>query len=225
MNQHLIRNNNALLLSFFVFLLTTYAQSQRIFSSAGILISSIENDIGYPAYNAQVVRSSIGFGFETKAWHRLSFTAVLSHFTSGGKRKSYSYNDFNKYDHLYIDNYSLGAIGNFYMVNKKTQFYIGIGPRLDYVSSQQAIYTEWDGSGYVPHFLRELVWGISGNIGVNFQLDNFNLGIKSNYYYRPYLYKKGYEDIYGQGNLSIKDQVFDFQLVFGYTSGKLKSEK
>jgi hypothetical protein len=225
MNQHLKRNDTALLLLLFISLLTTCAQSQRIFSSVGILASSVENKVGSSVYNRPIIRSSTGLGFETKAWHRLSFTAVLTHFTSGGKRKSYSYNDFNKYDHLYFDNYSLGAIGNFYMVNKKTQFYIGIGPRLEYVTSQQAICSEWDGSGYAPHFLRELVWGVSGNIGVNFQLDNFNLGIKSNYYYRPYLYKKGYEDIYGQGDLSIKDQVFDLQLVFGYTFGKIKSEK
>lgn len=210
------------LLFLFIMIQAPAVQSQRIFTSTGILASIFNNATPMETYDGIVVRSSLGLGFETKQWHRLSFTALFSHFTSGGKRssKGYGFSDFKEYDHLYFNNYSIGAIGNFYMVNRKTQFYLGVGPRIDYVRSQQPMYAKWDGTS---NFLNKIVFGVSGNIGVNFQIDNFNLGIKSTYYYRPYLYKSTYQTYYGESSSSAQDYVFDLQLVFGYTLGRRKS--
>lgn len=207
-----------LLLFLFMMIQAPAVQSQRIFTSTGVLASLLDVN----TYNGLVIRPSLGLGFETKQWHRLSLTAVFSHFTSGGKRstKGYGFSDFKEYEYLYFNNYSIGAIGNFYMVNRKTQFYLGVGPRIDYVYSPQPISTQWGGT---TTFLNKFVFGFSGNIGVNFQIDNFNLGIKSTYYYRQTLYKQAYPTYSGESFIKARDYVLDLQLVFGYTLGKIKS--
>lgn len=214
------------ILIFFLFQ-TISGHSQRIFSANGMLVSFLNMDIkdGGPVseYKGLIIRPSICLGFETKQWHRLSLTAAVSNFTSGGKEPSNGDSPYYSYHKMLFDNYCIGVTGNYYMVNKKTQFYFGIGPRLDYVRSERGIYSEWDGTSYVPQYLRKYVFGVSGSIGVNFQLENFILGIKSNYYYRPHLYKSGYENIYSKGSNVIRDNVVDLQLVFGYTLGKKKA--
>jgi hypothetical protein len=211
------------ILIFFLFQ-TISSNSQRILSASGVSVSSLDQNMLSPTYGGIIVRPSISIGFETKQWKRLSITTLISNFTSGGNGSHQEHGPYYIYNKMIFNNYSIGATGNYYIVNKKTQFYLGIGPRLDYVRSDREIYNEWDGDSYIPQFLRKFVFGASGSIGVNFQLENFNLGIKSNYYYRPYLYKKGYEDFSGKKFHYIRDNIFDLQLVFGYTFGKKKAD-
>jgi len=210
------------LIVFFLFQ-TISSHSQRIFSASGASASILASNI-LSSYGGIVIRPSISLGFETKQWHRLSLTAAVSNFTSGGKGAPQEDGPFYNYNKLLFDNYCIGATGNYYIINKKTQFYFGIGPRLDYVHSELEIYSKWDGTSYAPQFLRKFVFGVSGSIGVNFQLENFILGIKSNYYYRPHLYKSGFQTISGESFDIIRDNVVDLQLVFGYTFGKKKSD-
>ena len=199
------------------------AKSQRIFTANGVAVSFLDHNMLSPSYAGIIVRPSINLGFETKQWKRLSLTTVASNFTSGGKGSHQEDSPYYGYNKMLFDNYSIGVTGNYYMVNEKTQFYFGIGPRLDYVRSERGIYSIWDGNSYAPQFLRTYLIGVSGNIGLNFQLENFILGIKSNYYYRPHLYKRGYEGSSGKAFHYIRDNVFDLQLVFGYTLGKKKA--
>lgn len=198
--------------------------SQRIFSASGVAISFLDHNMLSPSYGGIIVRPSINLGFETKQWKRLSLTTVASNFTSGGKGSNKEVSPYYGYNKMLFDNYSIGVTGNYYMVNKKTQFYFGIGPRLDYVRLEGGSYFGSSGNSYDPQFLRKYIFGVSGSIGVNFQLENFILGIKSNYYYRPYLYKKGSEYYSGKAFHYIRDNVFDLQLVFGYTLGKKKAD-
>ena len=228
MNLYLIRNKPALLLLVFISFLTSYAQSQRVFSSIGVATSSIHYNFKNIKYEKPIMRSSLSLGYESKIWHRLSYSTVFSNFTSGGKKKNnLLYHEFENYDRVYIDNYSFGVIGNFYPLNRKTQIYLGFGPRLDYVRSDNSIIYEWIDDLYDPLYLNELVWGITGNIGVNFQIDNFNFGFKSNYYYRPYIYRKVEKHTLTDYTTEkiVKDKVFDLQLVLGYTFNKNKTKK
>jgi hypothetical protein len=205
------------------------AHSQRIFSSTGVLVSFLDvkttdlNDTESSALPRGIIRSSIGLGFETKEWKRFSLTTTASYFISGGKT-----NDPTSYSppQVQFDNFCFGVSGNYYIVNSKTQFYIGLGPRLDYIRSEEEVYRELIGDSYYAKAVRVLKVGVTGSIGVNFQLKQVNLGLKSNYYYRPVLFDMEFNTkpgVWGLTNnfkhISIRDYVFDLQLVIGYRFG------
>lgn len=221
-------------LIFLFFFQISLAQSQRIFSATGILGSFLDMKTIAPEGGSSshfiggIVRPSISLGFETKQWKRLSATIVVSNFISGGKGSNQIYLDFTQ---MLFQNTSLGVIGNYYIVNKKTQFYIGLGPRLDFIRSEREVYNELIGDSYYDRFLSVLKIGITGSVGVNFQLDNVVLGLKSNYYYRPTLLNKDFNmkpDNWGvtnhYKNITIRDCIFDLQFVIGYRFGKSKNE-
>ena len=216
MNQRKISKQLFSTALLFLFLLrVSDAQSQRLFTATGIMVSTLSDNLIPSDFKGAVFRPSISVGFETKQWQRLSAGASFSNFTSGGKQPGNLYDEFDKV--LYFDNYSFGVTGNYYLVNEPTvQFYLGVGPRLDYVHSQKAIYTEWDGNDYSQYYLSQWIWGVTGSIGVNFQMNRFNLGVKSNYYYRYKLYT--HQTVSPPKNL--RDHLVDLQLVFGVTLGK-----
>ena len=211
------------------------AKSQRIFSATGILGSFLDmktiapDNTSSSGFPGGIIKPSISLGFETKEWKRLSIATVVYYFTSGGKKSSQTYPEFT---YLLFQNTSLGVIGNYYIVDKKTQFYIGLGPRLDYIRSERGdVYLELIGDSYYKRSLSVLKVGITGSIGVNFQLDNVILGLKSNYYYRPALLNKNFNTnpgIWGLSNpyknITIRDCIFDLQFVIGYRFGKNDNE-
>jgi hypothetical protein len=218
-----------LIILLFLFQFNT-VHSQRIFSSTGVLVSFLDmkttdlNGTESSAYPKGIVRSSIGLAFETKEWKRFSFTTAASYFISGGQR-----NDQTSYSptKVQFDNFCLGVSGNYYIMNSKTQLYIGFGPRLDYIRSQEEVYRELIGDSYYAKAVRTLKVGVTGSIGVNFQLKQVNLGLKSNYYYRPALFDKEFNTkpgVWGLTNdfkhMTIRDYVFDLQVVIGYRFGK-----
>lgn len=216
----------------FLFLFPSiYADSQRIFSASGALVSFMDMRVTFPSdkslsfYPKGIIRNSVGLGFETKEWKRFSLTTTATYFTSGGTESSKSYNA------VPLANFCLGVSGNYYIVDSKTQFYIGIGPRLDYIRSLKEVYSELVGDDSQGHFIRVLKPGITGSIGVNFQLKQIILGLKSNYYYRPELLDKAfntYPSTTGYTNpykhMTIRDFVFDLQFMIGYQFGKRKPE-
>lgn len=208
------------------------AQSQRIFSATGILGSVLDmknttsSDKKIPSFAKGILRPSVSIGFETPQWKRFSLTTAASYFTSGGssgeKIQTYYYPS-----HLLFDNFCLGLSGNYYIVNSKTQFYLGFGPRVDYARSQGAVYSEMMGDSYYKQPVRTVIVGITGSIGVNFQVGRVILGFKSNYYYRPNLLNKDfsmYPNHWGMTNhyknITIRDYLFDLQFVLGYRFGK-----
>lgn len=220
----------------FLFLFQISAsQSQRLFSANGVLGSFLDmktiapDDASSSSFPRGIIKPSISLGFETKEWKRLSIATVVSYFTSGGKKSSQTDPEFT---YLLFQNTSLGLIGNYYIVDKKTQFYIGFGPRLDFIRSERGdVYLELIGDSYYKRSISVLKVGITGCVGVNFQLDNVILGIKSNYYYRPALLNKDFDTkpgIWGLSNpnknITIRDCIFDLQFVIGYRFGKSKNE-
>ncbi|WP_341901868.1 hypothetical protein [Fluviicola taffensis] len=222
-----------LLILLFLFHVST-AKSQRIFSATGILGSFLDMKATAPdggsssLFPGGIFKPSISLGFETNQWKRLSITAVVSNFSSGGKGTNQTYLGFSE---ILFNNTSLGLIGNYYIVNKKTQFYIGLGPRLDYIRSERDVYKELNGDSYYHQSLSVLKVGITGSIGVNFQIDNLILGIKSNYYYRSALLNKDFNtgtNFSGLSNpyknITIRDCIFDLQFVIGYRFGKKDKE-
>lgn len=221
----------------FIFLLFLFqfksVYSQRVFSSTGILVSFLDmkttdiNDIESSVYPKELYKSSISLSFETKEWKRLTLSTTATYFESGGKRKNTPMYNQNK---LFFDNVCLGLTGNYYILNSKTQLYIGLGPRLDCFWSQGEVYTELLGGDNHAYDLRSYKVGITGNIGVNFQLEKVNFGIKTNYYYRPIMLEKEFNmdpNNHGQTNdykyLSIRNHLFDLQFAIGYQLGKRKN--
>jgi hypothetical protein len=210
------------------------ANSQRIFSANGVLGSFLNmkatapDDGSSSLFPGGIFKPSISLGFETNQWKHLSITNVVSNFTSGGKAINQTYNGLSE---MIFHNISLGVIGNYYIVDRKTQFYIGLGPRLDFIRSEREVYTDLKGDSYYKSSLSVSKIGITGCIGVNFQLDNVILGIKSNYYYRSDLLNKYFNtnpEIWGLSNpyknITIRDCIFDLQFVIGYRFGKSKKE-
>lgn len=207
------------------------AQSQRIFSATGVLGSVInkksttKNENELSSFSTGI-RPSVSIGFETPQWKRFSLTTNVSHFTSGGSSGEKT-STYSSPVYLLFDNFCLGLSGNYYIVNAKTQFYVGFGPRIDYARSQAAVYSEMMGDSYYKHPVRTMVAGITGSIGVNFQIDRMILGFKSNYYYRPALFARDFNmnpNHWGMTNdyknITIRDYLFDLQFVFGYRFGK-----
>jgi|GEM_PF-3213543 len=220
-----------LLIFLFLFQISA-AQSQRIFSANGVLGSFLDFKATAPEggssslFPGGLFKPSISLGFETNQWKHLSLTTVISNFTSGGKETNQTYLGFSE---ILFHNTSLGLIGNYYIIDKKTQFYIGLGPRLDFIRSEREVYRELMGDSYYRRSLSVFKVGITGCIGVNFQLDNVILGLKSNYYYRTELLNRNfstYPGIWGLSNpyknITIRDCVFDLQFVIGYRFGKTK---
>ncbi|MNJ82785.1 hypothetical protein D3C87_01900 [compost metagenome] len=224
-------------LIFLLFFQIPTAQSQRIFSASGVLVSFLDLKSEYQTqtindYSKGMIQSSISLGFETKSWHRISLTVSAVNFNSGGRRTSPDPTYFSSYEKMIFNNSCLGISGNYYIIDKKTQLYIGIGPRVDYIRSEREIFHKLIGDSYQKEDLRTFQFGISGSIGVNFQLENFYWGFKSNYYYRHGYLFQGQSfgsNLNGVSSFiksrTIRDNVFDLQVVFGYQFRKNKSDK
>lgn len=170
-----------------------------------------------------IVSTSFSIGYETKLWNRFSLTAAASNFNSGGKVSSSLPYVFNG-KRVTFNNTTLGLVANYYIVNKKAQFYFGIGPRIDYLKPDYEMYEVL--KYYEDRPLRIVKFGASGNIGFNYQLNDFYWGLKSTYYYR---FGNTLDLKDSNGNSSnrkvVKDLVYDFQLVFGYQFGKKKKSE
>lgn len=170
-----------------------------------------------------IVSTSFSIGYETKLWNRFSLTAAASNFNSGGKVSSSLPYVFNG-KRVTFNNTTLGLVANYYIVNKKTQFYFGIGPRIDYLKPDYEMYEVL--AYYEDRPLRIFKLGASGNIGFNYQVNEFYLGLKSTYYYR-FGNILEHKDYGSEGNIInrrvIKDFAYDLQLVFGYQFGKKKT--
>ncbi len=214
-------------LTFIFISFTLVASSQRIFTANGVLLSFLDWESNYQiskttSYRGALVQPSVSLGFETKIWKRFSLTVSAANFRSGGKNP---YNPYysNGNGRITFNNTSAGVVANYYAVNKNTQFYIGLGPRIDYVkpgselSSAPNMYQKKD--------FNQVKVGLTGNIGTNYQFNDFYFGIRLNYYYRfGYLFRSQTTngDQFWGNTLSIRDNLFDLQLVFGYQFGKKK---
>lgn len=214
---------------------TPVVLSQRIFYTSGIMVSHLHLSKSYYSsyydyhYDQSmsldpIVSTSISVGYETKQWHRFSIAATASNFNSGGKiSASLPYVSNGK--RVTFNNTCLGASVNYYIINRKTQFYIGIGPRIDYLKPDYEMYNLLE--YYEDRPLHIFKPGLSGSIGFNYQVGDFSWGLKSNYYYRfgntleltdSYSSGSGYESYHKV----VKDFAYDLQFILGYQFGKKK---
>lgn len=189
---------------------TISGHSQRIFTAVGPAVSIYDwkisygknDDYPYKDYKSPILSISAALGYETKQWNRLSFSFIGSYFGSGGKNYA---GDVDRYNTI-----SIGAIPNFYMVNRSAQFYIGAGPRFDCVLINQG----------------SLKFGATGTLGFNYQFDHLVLGLKANCHYRFGYLAEQIIDMPDDPDLhiTIKDYPFDLQFVIGYRFGKKKAD-
>ncbi len=220
------------LLIFLLLFVCNVSTAQQIFSAIGASASFLEmkqtdpQGITRSAYPRGIVRPNLALGYETSSWKKLSLTIAGTYFTSGGLTSNHSTSQPKQ---LLFDNFCLGASGNYYIGDSKTACYIGLGPRLDYIRSQEGVYSEAAGDSYYQRAVRVLKFGVTGSLGMNFQLDNVTLGIKANYYYRPEILNKDFSTQVNTAglynpyrNITIQDNVFDLQFIIGYRFGVKK---
>lgn len=222
----------------FLFLLQlSTAQSQRIFSATGVLVSFLDVKSEYQTqtindYSRGMIQPAVSLGFETKSWKRISLSVVAANFNSGGRRTDPKPTYFADREKMIFNNTCLGLQGNYYILDRKTQLYVGIGPRVDYIRSEREVFAQLAGDSYQRVGVQTFQFGLTGSVGVNFQLDHFYWGFKSNYYYRfGYIFQGHSYDSPTAGIYSIlksrtiRDQVFDLQVVFGYRFNQKQSNQ
>lgn len=219
-----------------IFLFQTPALlGQRLFYTSGIMVSHLHFSKSYYSsyydYSVNqkilldpIISTSISVGYETKQWHRFSIATTIANFNSGGKMNaSLPYVSNGK--RVTFNNTCLGASINYYIVNRKTQFYIGIGPRIDYLKPDYDMYNLLQ--YYEDRPLHIFKPGLSGSIGFNYQVGDFSWGLKSNYYYRfgntlELTDNYSTDSSYELNHKAIKDFVYDLQFILGYQFGKKK---
>lgn len=213
------------LLPFLFIFFTLTIHAQRIFTANGALLSFLNYGINSPttkgsAYRGALVQPSVSLGFETTTWKRFSLTVSAANFKSGGKNPSIKNSYFMTGERITFNNTTLGIVANYYIAHKNTQFYIGIGPRVDYVKPDSDLSYSQSYYSLNQRYFNQLNAGLTGNIGVNKQLNDFYFGVRFNYYYRfGYLYHSPFSPRY------ISDKLFDLQLIFGYQFPKKEKNR
>lgn len=209
----------------FIFI-CSISNAQQVAVSAGVSVSTLDctKSLGpywaFQVYKKPIIFSSAAISYESPIWKRFSVSAVGSFFLTGGK----DMNQDTEYRRLSYNNYSIGIIPNFYLLNKQSKLYIGAGPRFDY----GRVIPNDGTSGSVPSSYSK--FGLSGCIGYNYHFEHFFLGVRANYYYKftPLEYKEIYDIPPGAStptyfHVISRDYTFDLQVVFGYRFGKKKA--
>ena len=203
-----------------VFLLVSLkANSQQVSISLGACVSLLDIRTDYDNsifFEAPIVLPSASIAYETKIWHRFSLAANASFFVVGGRSRQL----YPSYP-LYFANYSIGIIPNFYLVNRQSKFYIGIGPRID-----DMVWFSGENNSLLKSYYFK--FGLTGSIGYNYHFDHFFVGVKANYYHKFGIinYRSYYELGFQPGTIIYRDRTirggrtFDLQFVVGYRFGK-----
>lgn len=166
-------------------LVSVIAFSQQIYFSSGAVASSIDYEKYTSAqfvfsedYKTGIISPSFALGFESKKVKRFSISSEVSFFVSGGKSDKINFYSDNPQTAKF-QNIGFSVIPNFYILNDKSELYIGIGPRFDLVESNLISHYNFEAEG-----VSSKKFGLTTRLGYNYRFGRFYAGARTNYYPR-----------------------------------------